>query len=223
MSIDMEQNYFAIGDTSGHVRVWNISKLDMAQLPPDNVEDCFVEIAHFRAHQEAVTSISVVFNAHDTDSVMKGGSYVVAGSNDTTVTMWTTDGVQLGAFGRGSRWDTLNPATWLGTSDEAKALEMDTLYYKSVQHEDSGGSDEEAAEEDEVFQGLDPASKVLAQRRMAHILGKARNPINSGVHSNLMVHGITDVPEDFEEVRTNYGGAHRERKQKGRRGRRAAQ
>jgi hypothetical protein len=44
---------------------------------------------------------------------------------------------------------------------------------------------------------------------MAHILGKARNPINSGVHSNLMVHGITDVPEDFEEVRTNYGGAHR--------------
>lgn len=47
MSMDIEQRFFVIGDTSGHVRVWDISKLDMANLP-ENAEDCFVQIAHFR-------------------------------------------------------------------------------------------------------------------------------------------------------------------------------
>jgi len=223
MSMDIEQRFFVIGDTSGHVRVWDISKLDMANLP-ENAEDCFVQIAHFRAHQEGVTSVSVVLMG-DKEGSTQGRSYIVAGSSDTTVSMWTTTGVQLGTFGRGGSWDTSDPASWVGVSDDAKALEMDSLYYKSVAadaHEDAGSEEEQPAV-DEIFEGLDPAGKVLAQRRMAHILGKTRNPINAGVHSNLLVHGITDVPDDFEEVRVNYGGAHRERKQKGRRTRRGGQ
>lgn len=66
----------------------------------------------------------------DKEGSTQGRSYIVAGSSDTTVSMWTTTGVQLGTFGRGGSWDTSDPASWVGVSDDAKALEMDSLYYK---------------------------------------------------------------------------------------------
>ena len=62
------------------------------------------------------------------------------------------------------------------------------------------------------LQGLDAASRALAQRRMAVIQGKAKtgiHAIESGVHSAIKVHGIEIVPESFNDIRAKYGGANR--------------
>ena len=56
---------------------------------------------------------------------------------------------------------------------------------------------------------MDAASQVLAQRKMAQLLGKKKNVVEPGVHSAITVHGIEHVPESFNDIRAKYGGVNR--------------
>lgn len=123
MTMDPAHKMFAIGDTAGHIRVWDVRKLDMANLT-DNAEDCFEEIAFWRAHGECVTSLGIVFQED-------GQGYIVAGSIDCTTTMWSTRGQRVGVFGKNNRWNLDDPSTWMKMDGEVSAVDMDTQYFKA--------------------------------------------------------------------------------------------
>ena len=114
------RHHVVLGDTAGHVRVLDISAgIDTAT--DQSVKRSFcqetnlfcsavlilrfsAQVAHWRAHELAVSSIDIVLLA-DRDPLL------LTCSNDTRVSLWTTRGGLVGHFGV-DVWRLDDPSTW---------------------------------------------------------------------------------------------------------------
>ncbi|XP_065065751.1 WD repeat-containing protein on Y chromosome-like isoform X2 [Rhopilema esculentum] len=118
---DALNNYLISGDSKGVVVVWDISRycnvktfkevVDQVlnrkngNLIPHTNRDPPFKHAKWSAHFGGV--VSVQFVAHES------GSYVVSGSTDGSVKLWTLTGALVGMFGQHNSWDLSDPTSFL--------------------------------------------------------------------------------------------------------------
>lgn len=113
------------GDTGGFIKLWDMSPLAAYQhsqvgFPAMMVERPALELATWRAHNKAVTSVDWISS--------KQGGFFLSSSVDCSISMWTADGGHVGVFGQ-DRWQIDQPHTWRSTipppMDEKDRFDMD--------------------------------------------------------------------------------------------------
>jgi len=95
-----DENYLATGDSGGYFKIWDISSLS------DNInsqEEPIKELVYIKAHQKDVTCIDFV----EIDS----RRFIVTGSSDKNLHLFTMEGIQVGVFGR-ILWKLKDPTTY---------------------------------------------------------------------------------------------------------------
>lgn len=196
---DEQYNFIIIGDTAGHVRIYDVSAgVDIAG-PPEACAASFKPRAHWRAREGAISSVDV----------LRGRQMVIVGSRDCSVTVWTFDGELVSTLGEGP-CDLDDRRKWVDNEGPRRRPVMDQNegLYLQVPEEERGspsaaftvdGVSCSADDEDgESFAGLSRATVVLQERKQRirrDMVAKPRQP-----HSMLDVRDITDVPQSAAAI-----------------------
>jgi len=193
IAADSDFNTIVIGDTAGHIRVWDVA----AGLDISSAEACrasFKQLSHWRAHRHTINSVDIVAKRN----------LIVVACKDHDVTVWTMNGGCLGVLGE-DVWKIDDPRTWRDPEGDGREEPMGAtmgLYVQSNNDLDeddndtgmSGGEGRTACINDTV-----ELACVLAAERKA----KAREEAVSrpmGLHSNLHLHGLHHVPSNVKEL-----------------------
>jgi WD40 repeat protein len=87
-SISKDQQYLITGDSGGYFKIWDISSLKPKKSTPDS----FKELVYIKACNNELSCIDFV--------EMDGKKFVVTGSTDKNLYLFTFEGAQVGVFGR---------------------------------------------------------------------------------------------------------------------------
>ncbi|GAX72651.1 hypothetical protein CEUSTIGMA_g107.t1 [Chlamydomonas eustigma] len=196
-SIGRDRNYdnIVIGDTAGHIRVWDISR----GINTSSAEACrssFVQRSHWRAHQHAINSVDIVPERN----------LVIAACKDHNVTIWTLDGAMLGTLGE-DEWVLDDLRTWRDPDGEDKVPPMGDADNLFLQGTPEGPAHEEGEDEEEAAYmetgTMQMASALLSERKLRQRDGVGINPV--GLHSQLKVHELQEVPSNVRELLRSEG------------------
>ena len=130
MAVDETLTFLVTGDSSGRVKVWDMSHLsDLAALAPkggataraDDPESKLQVLFTWRAHRQSIVHVEY----------LPGIDGVMTASTDCTARLWTLSGEQIGLFGQEKPWVLDRQETWLdrsrciaGSDNEGKAAEL---------------------------------------------------------------------------------------------------
>ena len=117
MKTDPTDTKLFVGDSAGHVRVFDIENV----LRDGNVEDvgaAFVELGAWRPHKRAIASVEY----------MPARDLLVLSSVDAECTLWTLEGAQIGVFGQATPWraTSVTRTTWKSVAHKRRVGGGDT-------------------------------------------------------------------------------------------------
>ena len=113
-TIDSLSTYLLSGDNMGTIKVYHLGN------PPAEDDFCTLE-AHFVAHEESITGISVV------ESYEWAELYIVTTSRDGYACMFTLAGTPIGYFGQPIPWNILDPTTY--NTEFSNEITYDGIHY----------------------------------------------------------------------------------------------
>ncbi|KAI7796792.1 putative WD repeat-containing protein 49-like [Triplophysa rosa] len=103
LSSDQENGLLVTGDTTGSIKVWDISQYALSAG-----DECATELPpllhSWRGHEGALVSSEIL--AHGSRI------FVLTVSVDCRACLWTIDGGYVGCFGQEEKWDISNPDTY---------------------------------------------------------------------------------------------------------------
>ncbi|XP_051959545.1 WD repeat-containing protein 49 [Xyrauchen texanus] len=103
LSTDQENNLLITGDTTGSIKVWDISLYALSNR--NESAKGFPPLLHFwRAHERAIVSSEFL--------VYGSQLFLLSVSEDHKACLWTTDGGSVGWFGQQQQWELSNPDTY---------------------------------------------------------------------------------------------------------------
>ena len=127
MAVDETSTFLVTGDSSGRVKVWDMSHLsDLAALAPDGGATARADdpdskvrmLFTWRAHRQSIVHVEY----------LPGIDGLMTASTDCTARLWTLSGEQIGLFGQAKPWMLDRQETWLdcsrciaGSDNEGKA------------------------------------------------------------------------------------------------------
>ncbi|GAB4819533.1 hypothetical protein N2152v2_006579 [Parachlorella kessleri] len=114
VAVDAEGSRLITGDSSGHVRVWDVGCIDVA-AGRQAAAASFKVLAMWRAREAAIVSAQHIPQRN----------LLLLASHDSTVSMWTLQGGLVGVFGQHS-WSLDDPASWQdpsGTKQQAAPVQ----------------------------------------------------------------------------------------------------
>ncbi|XP_056627857.1 WD repeat-containing protein 49 isoform X2 [Triplophysa dalaica] len=103
LSSDQENGLLVTGDTTGSIKVWDISQYALSAGDESSTE--LPPLLHsWRGHEGALES----------SEILAYGSrlFVLTVSSDCRACLWTIDGGYVGCFGQEEKWDISNPDTY---------------------------------------------------------------------------------------------------------------
>mmetsp|Transcript_13415 Transcript_13415/g.44193 ORF Transcript_13415/g.44193 Transcript_13415/m.44193 type:complete len:870 (+) Transcript_13415:164-2773(+) len=193
---DKNNAFLFVGDGDGHMRVLDVSQLDLTE--EFTVSESLIQVGFWRAHRRGIASIDF----------MESRKLLVVSSLDTDISLWTLDGLLVGLFGQTKLWSLEQHESWLDPNKENRALPNESdapaesnkeaaADEEEILEESDSSSDEE---EEEVVQ---PASARVFERRMrARHNAFETNAKPQTVHSSLVLHDLKQVPGSVGELRT---------------------
>ena len=93
-----ENNTLITADTSGQLKCWDISGVD---LDDQSTEVKFIELYFIIAHRSVINSIQLV-----EDKNIKSDRFIITASNDNNINLHRlSNGVQVGQFGQAKGWN----------------------------------------------------------------------------------------------------------------------
>eukprot|EP00798_Chlamydomonas_sp_ICE-L_P024012 gene24012-9585_t len=194
MCCDEDYNIVVIGDTAGHIRIFDISE----GISVSSTEACrtsFKQTAHWRAHKQGINSVNVAPERN----------LLIVGSKDTNVTIWTMEGGLLGTLGD-DVWELDDLRTWKDPDGEERMPPMgeaDNLYLQVLAAEAeaaAAAADKGEGEPDPLgeFGCVQLASMMLADKKAKNKEVGTTKP--SGLHSMLKVHDLHNVPSNVRDL-----------------------
>ncbi|GIL56855.1 hypothetical protein Vafri_12156, partial [Volvox africanus] len=133
-AISPEHDHLVAGDTSGHIRVWDL-RGGVRTGSMQACRDSFRPRAHWLAHNSGISGLSVVPER----------GIIVAASKDCNASLWDLDGCMVGILGEHS-WQLERRKTWQDSKGEKRRpplAETDNLYLADI----TGDSDTAAGED----------------------------------------------------------------------------
>ncbi|GIL84419.1 hypothetical protein Vretimale_15893 [Volvox reticuliferus] len=219
-----EHDHLVAGDTSGHIRVWDL-RGGVRTGSMQACRDSFRQRAHWLAHNGGISGLSVVPER----------GIIVAASKDCNASLWDLDGCLVGVLGEHS-WQLERRKTWRDPKGEKRRpplAETDNLYLADVpgatgtaeggeggeEGNGGGGGSSGGARgsggggsgggglrgsgsgEQDVFKdysAMQRAALKLEEKRSR--IREAERSLPRGAHSQLKVHGLQDVPASAREL-----------------------
>ena len=100
IATDPENHHVFTGDSAGHVRVFDVSGLNLSGVDATgsatDPSSTVVELGAWRPHRRAVASIEY----------LPSRRLLMIASVDARVDLWTLEGARVGVFGRPATWNT---------------------------------------------------------------------------------------------------------------------
>eukprot|EP00879_Flechtneria_rotunda_P007606 GHRR01007977.1.p1 GENE.GHRR01007977.1~~GHRR01007977.1.p1 ORF type:complete len:676 (+),score=279.33 GHRR01007977.1:4210-6237(+) len=183
VNIDEQATAVVLGDSAGHLRVYDISAgIDTSSS--DAAAASFIKRAHWQAHEGGISSVDIVPSRPNSGlsscgataaaamAVGSTSSYVipaliVSASRDANVAVWTLDGGLVGVLGEHS-WDLDNQDTWQdpkGLRKKPPRPADDGLYVKSASDKEQQQSDASST--------ADPGQDIASSSSATGHLGKS--------------------------------------------------
>nr|XP_055031792.1 WD repeat-containing protein on Y chromosome isoform X2 [Misgurnus anguillicaudatus] len=121
LSSDQENSLLVTGDTTGSIKVWDISHYALSS--GDESAEEFPPLLHsWKGHKEAIVNSEIL--AYDSRL------FVLSVSVDCKACLWTIDGSCVGFFGQEEQWDLSNPDTYqINRTDFDFMAELQTHTY----------------------------------------------------------------------------------------------
>lgn len=171
------------GDTSGHLRVWDISE-GITVSSTERCRDAFKQVAHWRAHDLTITAVDC----------LKGQRLLVASCRDTNVSLWSWEGCLVGILGLHTfRLD--DPGTWqdaAGANRREPMGETESMYLQAGAGEDDGSSGQGG---DGDGMSRDLLLQVQRQRARDSLTQRPQQ-----LHAQLRLHPLQEVPQDVRTL-----------------------
>ena len=104
MACSSDNNFLLTGDTSGNLKMWDISEVDFRDK---SLEKPFKVVWFIVAHKAIINSISVVESYGEP-------FFIVTASDDNNILLHRFDGIFIGQFGHGEGWNIHNMAPYEG-------------------------------------------------------------------------------------------------------------
>lgn len=187
IAADRAFNHIVVGDTAGHIRVWDISNgIDTSSL--EACRSSFKERSHWRGHQAPINAVDLVPER----------DLVIVACKDQNVTIWNLDGGLLGTLGE-DIWVLDDPRTWKdfeGQYKEVPMAETDNLYLQVRDEDvdkDADNDDENSRDNDgnvREMRGLDMTSAQIATALLSDRKARQKELATvrpMGLHSQLRV------------------------------------
>ena len=98
VAVTKDNNFIITGDTSGQLKVWNITDVNL--LDPSTVNK-FIEKYFIIAHKAVINGIQIV-----EESNIKSDKFIITCSNDNNINLHRlSNGVFIGQFGQANGWN----------------------------------------------------------------------------------------------------------------------
>lgn len=104
LSTDQENSLLVTGDTTGSIKVWDISHYALSAGDIESAKELPPLLHHWRGHERAIVSSEVL--------VYESQLFVLSASVDRRACLWTREGGCVGCFGQKQQWDLSNPDTY---------------------------------------------------------------------------------------------------------------
>lgn len=93
-----DNNFIVTGDTSGQLKLWDISEVNLLD---QNTENKFIEKYFIIAHRAVINGIQIV-----EESNIKTDKFIITCSNDNNINLHRlSNGVFIGQFGQSNGWN----------------------------------------------------------------------------------------------------------------------
>ncbi|XP_073670873.1 cilia- and flagella-associated protein 337 [Paramisgurnus dabryanus] len=103
LSSDQENSLLVTGDTTGSIKVWDISHYALSS-GDEPAEELPPLLHSWKGHKEAIVNSEIL--------VYDSRLFVLSVSVDCKACLWTSDGSCVGFFGQDERWDLSKPDTY---------------------------------------------------------------------------------------------------------------
>ena len=98
VAVDKTNNILLTGDTSGQMKMWDISQVD---LNNEATKNRFIEKYFIIAHRSTINSIQIV-----DEKTIKSGRFIISAGNDNNINLHQLEtGIQIGQFGQAKPWN----------------------------------------------------------------------------------------------------------------------
>jgi WD40 repeat protein len=100
IAVTKDNNTMVTGDTSGQMKVWDITKVDFND-PEQTTEKYFLEKFFIIAHRSVINTIQIV-----DDKRIQSDKFIITASNDHNINLHRlSNGVYIGQFGQSKGWN----------------------------------------------------------------------------------------------------------------------
>ncbi|XP_056102051.1 WD repeat-containing protein on Y chromosome [Rhinichthys klamathensis goyatoka] len=125
LSTDQENSLLVTGDTTGSIKVWDISHYALSAGDMESAKQLPPLLHYWRGHERAIVSSEVL--------VYESQLFVLSASVDRRACLWTREGGCVGCFGQKQQWDLSNPDTYQSNRERTSPIKKE----KEERKEDS--------------------------------------------------------------------------------------
>ncbi|XP_039513629.1 WD repeat-containing protein on Y chromosome [Pimephales promelas] len=135
LSTDQENSLLVTGDTTGSIKVWDISHYALSAGDMESAKELPPLLHYWRGHERAIVSCEVL--------VYESQLFVLSASVDRRACLWTREGGCVGCFGQEQQWDLSNPDTYQSNRERTSPIkkEKEDSQSRASSGESSGESD----------------------------------------------------------------------------------
>ncbi|XP_056325906.1 WD repeat-containing protein on Y chromosome [Danio aesculapii] len=116
-STDPENNLLVTGDTTGSIKVWDISQYALNAGDIESVAAFPPLLYSWRGHERAIVSSEVL--------LYESRFFILSVSMDCRACLWTHEGSCVGCFGQEQQWDLSNPDTYQTNREHNRPIRVD--------------------------------------------------------------------------------------------------
>ncbi|XDV45159.1 hypothetical protein PO909_013298 [Leuciscus waleckii] len=117
LSTDQENSLLVTGDTTGSIKVWDISHYALSAGDMESAKELPPLLHYWRGHERAIVSSEVL--------VYESRLFVLSASVDHRACLWTCEGGCVGCFGQKQQWDLSNPDTYQSNRERTSPIKKE--------------------------------------------------------------------------------------------------
>ncbi|KAK7134219.1 hypothetical protein R3I93_017585 [Phoxinus phoxinus] len=114
LSTDQENSLLVTGDTTGSIKVWDISHYALSAGDMESAKELPPLLHYWRGHERAIVSSEVL--------VYESQLFVLSAAVDRRACLWTREGGCVGCFGQKRQWDLSNPDTYQSNRERTSPI-----------------------------------------------------------------------------------------------------